>query len=554
MGFKVRFMCAIIAVSTAFCSVFASYASAKTEQISDYEILTTTKTPSELSGSLVSVDVYADGDGANALIEDNAAENIKIMVYHDQKVSGAKGEIKLEFAMDKPSGWYNIVFGGTDKPADERFYYANKTDYEQKINALIDAESQNIVFEIVSENMDLFGFSGFIFKNSNLNRISDYMYKALKASSISKDDSEKRNKVNAIWKKAVILDALLNGDITDICEYSKEIGADKIGIDKYFARKFIKDNAAFRNEMSGKIKADAPNSLDEFDESTIKQLILTAAHLPDGAQNLKDVIDDFGKSLGINSCSLNICEKIMGVYYKNIADLKSAISKAAELSQSNGSTSGGSGGKNYGGGGIGKVGTDAPNNEPPKPIEESEPFFDDLESVDWAVDAIEYLAAKGVINGKSDRIFAPNDNVTREEFVKILVSAFEISDSDTEPDFSDVVQSDWFYPYISKAISAKIISGYDDNRFGTGDFITRQDICVMVWRTMQSMRNVSISDILQNEFEDSQDVSDYAKDAVNTLFAIGIINGKGNNIFAPRNFATRAEAAKIIYNAVTAER
>ena len=48
-------------------------------------------------------------------------------------------------------------------------------------------------------------------------------------------------------------------------------------------------------------------------------------------------------------------------------------------------------------------------------------------------------------------------------------------------------------------------------------------------------------------FADAANISDYAKDAVAVLSSLGIINGKGNNQFAPNDFATRAEAAKVVH-------
>ena len=49
-------------------------------------------------------------------------------------------------------------------------------------------------------------------------------------------------------------------------------------------------------------------------------------------------------------------------------------------------------------------------------------IFDDINGVAWAKKEIEYLAEKGILNGKSDRHFNPNDNITREEFVEAVKS------------------------------------------------------------------------------------------------------------------------------------
>ena len=51
------------------------------------------------------------------------------------------------------------------------------------------------------------------------------------------------------------------------------------------------------------------------------------------------------------------------------------------------------------------------------------------------------------------------------------------------------------------------------------------------------------------EVADGEEIADYAADAIKALFEAGIINGKGENQFEPQGSATRAEAAKIIYEA-----
>ena len=48
-------------------------------------------------------------------------------------------------------------------------------------------------------------------------------------------------------------------------------------------------------------------------------------------------------------------------------------------------------------------------------------------------------------------------------------------------------------------------------------------------------------------FADSDEIADYAIEAVAAMSKLGIINGKGNNKFDPKAYCTRAEAAKIFF-------
>lgn len=540
------------ATAAAIFAIGIPNALAKTVQVSDYELITTTQTESKRAQSRVSVDIYADGFGADDLTPGDFENNLNGLVYHDQITSGENGEIVLNFKMNRHSGMYTIVFGGEDKPQNETFYFANKEDYQRVVNSIISAKSAAEVQNLIESNLELLGFKSELFEKSDLNRICSYVYKELPNQNLKPNDDGNREKLNAMWKKAVVSDGIIRGEITDITEYASEIGADKLNVSAFFEKSFIKDNSAFKTEMTGKIKADMPQSLKEFDKSVTEQLVLTAAHLPDGAQNLKDVLDAFGEEFGIKGCSLGVCQKIMGVYYKDMSALKTAIDNASNTggSSESGGSKGGSGSGGFGGGGIGKTTTDTPTVENPKPVDETASAFDDIDGVEWAREAINYLAAKGIVSGKAEKTFAPNDNITREEFVKILVSAFGITGDGAELDFSDVSKDDWFYPYLSKAVASGVVSGYDNGRFGTGDCITRQDICVMIQRIMQKA-NIASDDSETNSFGDFDDVSEYARESVSVMSRLGIIGGNENKMFLPHDFATRAETAKMVYKALT---
>ena len=174
----------------------------------------------------------------------------------------------------------------------------------------------------------------------------------------------------------------------------------------------------------------------------------------------------------------------------------------------------------------------------------SQSAFNDIYSVPWATEAIESLAAKGVISGKADGIFAPLDNVTRAEFVKILVGAFGLENSSANASFVDVPASHWAYSFIASASSKGIVNGVGAGTFGTNMNITRQDIVALCYRLAQSQ---GVSFTPSGTFADEAQIADYAKEAAASLKAAGIISGKGNDVFDPTAFATRAEATKIIY-------
>ena len=141
------------------------------------------------------------------------------------------------------------------------------------------------------------------------------------------------------------------------------------------------------------------------------------------------------------------------------------------------STGAGSGGG--GGGGGSSLPTEPTGYENPEMLETPAPdivadiSFDDLDGYSWATDAISHLASKGVVNGKEENKFYPADNITREEYAKIIVLAFGLYNEDAICDFVDVDAQSWSYKYIASMYGYGAINGYNDGSFGATKPITR---------------------------------------------------------------------------------
>ena len=211
---------------------------------------------------------------------------------------------------------------------------------------------------------------------------------------------------------------------------------------------------------------------------------------------------------------------------------------------------GGGGGGSYGGGTSIIIGDEltGPKAIDYTPIPQSEKIaFNDLDDADWAAEAIMELVEMGIVSGRDSNTFAPNENITRAEFVKLIIMAFYDLDSTATADYTDTSADDWFYPYVATAGKLRVANGTGDGSFGANEKITRQDMAVMVYRVMVS-QSLSLPSVNEDgEFADINQVSDYAREAVSAMQAYGIINGVGDGVFAPELSATRAAAAKIIY-------
>jgi len=171
--------------------------------------------------------------------------------------------------------------------------------------------------------------------------------------------------------------------------------------------------------------------------------------------------------------------------------------------------------------------------------------FKDLAGFEWALEAIEALANSKVILGVSENSYEPARSITREEFVKMAVIAFDIP-MEGSAEFTDVPHDAWYRPYVMSACNSGIVEGMGDGSFGTGRGITRQEMAVIMNRII-SIKGIEAAKDGALEFDDSQNIALWAEDAVNVLTANKILNGVSRTHFAPGEGVNRAMAAKAVY-------
>jgi len=171
--------------------------------------------------------------------------------------------------------------------------------------------------------------------------------------------------------------------------------------------------------------------------------------------------------------------------------------------------------------------------------------FTDIEN-EWGRPYIEALYAQGVINGVTDTLFMPKGNITREAFVKLIVTLFGLQATTEELPFADADSGAWYYPYVAAAYEHGIIKGVSEDAFGVGANIKRQDMAVILDRILQS-RGITGTPLDISYFKDYATISGYAQQSVLRIAGLGIISGDDLGQFNPEQFATRQEAAKMIY-------
>jgi len=188
---------------------------------------------------------------------------------------------------------------------------------------------------------------------------------------------------------------------------------------------------------------------------------------------------------------------------------------------------------------------DAPVVISPKPPVTSEVKFSDVPDSHWAKSYIEELAGKGILNGVGNNMFAPDVNVTREQFAKIIAEAFGIVNENAKCDFADVESGSWYAVYVASVYEKGIVNGMGDGSFGTGRSISRQDMATMIVRAAKAC-SVNLGTVSSHAYNDSHNIADYAKEAVALLVGADVVSGFEDNTFRPTQNSTRAQVAKIV--------
>ncbi|MFG1734807.1 endo-1,4-beta-xylanase [Paenibacillus sp. 843] len=172
--------------------------------------------------------------------------------------------------------------------------------------------------------------------------------------------------------------------------------------------------------------------------------------------------------------------------------------------------------------------------------------FHDLKHVPWAIDAIETMASRGMVQGETETRFNPLNPITRAEFLVMLVRALELKGSgEGQAAFGDVTSSAYYYEDVQIATELGLVQGVGGNRFLPDTPMKRQDMMVMTQRALEAAgRKLEVQGSLDS-FADGDQVAEYAKSSAALLAGSGIVNGMNGSI-APQAYFTRAQAAVIL--------
>lgn len=160
----------------------------------------------------------------------------------------------------------------------------------------------------------------------------------------------------------------------------------------------------------------------------------------------------------------------------------------------------------------------------------------------WAQENIKKMVNQKIISGYEDKSIRPNNKISRAEFCTMLVKYLN-PDHTLELDeesFTDI-KAHWAEDYIKAAYASGIVNGYNSTHFGPNDYITREQMAVMIGKAIKIQAS---SEAML--FSDTYSISPWSTSFVAAAVHKQILTGYPDTSFRPKNKTTRAEAVTVI--------
>lgn len=161
--------------------------------------------------------------------------------------------------------------------------------------------------------------------------------------------------------------------------------------------------------------------------------------------------------------------------------------------------------------------------------------FKDVVPGHWAKTYIESLVEQGLVNGKNASEFAPEEKLTRGQFIAMIVRAMGLSDGTVG---------------LAKEIEIAYENGITTltpKQFGANNEITREQMAAMIVRAYEKKTGKDFTATKKASYKDAKKISKGLVAEVDAAYELGLMTGNTNNTFSPKVSANRAQGAKVIY-------
>ena len=156
---------------------------------------------------------------------------------------------------------------------------------------------------------------------------------------------------------------------------------------------------------------------------------------------------------------------------------------------------------------------------------------------EWASKDIDLAYAVGIADTNKDYIY--KNNITREEFCELIYNLINVLGTDIEDASEDFADTD--NKSVAALFTMGIINGKNATEFAPNDYLTREEAATIIVRMVNKIVPMAATE-MWFEYDDINEVSEWASDSIQTISNLGFMNGVGNNRFAPKDTYTTEQA------------
>jgi len=172
--------------------------------------------------------------------------------------------------------------------------------------------------------------------------------------------------------------------------------------------------------------------------------------------------------------------------------------------------------------------------------------FADADPQAWYHDGVHFCVENRYMVGYANGLFGPGDTLSRAMIVQILFNMEGCPAATENASFSDVSSDAWYAAAISWGEENNVVKGYGNGKFGPDDDVTREQLAriLMSYAAYKGYSVTETADI--TDFADWEQTSKWALTSLQWAKAVKLMKGYADGTIRPTGNATRAEAATMI--------
>ena len=171
-------------------------------------------------------------------------------------------------------------------------------------------------------------------------------------------------------------------------------------------------------------------------------------------------------------------------------------------------------------------------------------YFIDVPHGEWYYKDANEAGGRWIINGIRPFVFGAGEPITRAMAVTILGRAVKAEMNTGSTVFADVSENEWFSGAVSWASQQRIVLGVSENEFAPNDYVTREQYITMMMRLVDTLEKTPEPSELS--YSDADEISRYAVEPMQKAATIGLLSGYEDGTIRPRSRLNRAEGVALV--------